>query len=134
VNRILACGATCLLALPLTACAGAEDQAVDDVARTFVRESESAPGAACQLLAPQTAKNMADDGDGDCAKGLSQAGLKPSGPVQHVTVSINAAQVVMVGDTVFLAKFDSGWKVLAAGCSRTSQDDAVPYDCQVKEA
>ena len=48
-----------------------------------------------------------------------------------VVVAGHSAQVRYSGDTVFLARFDDGWRVTAAGCRRVSTDPAVPYDCAV---
>ena len=33
----------------------------------------------------------------------------------------------MSGDTIFLALFDEGWRVTAAGCERASTDPQEPY-------
>jgi hypothetical protein len=39
-----------------------------------------------------------------------------------------AADTVFL-DTVFLARFDGGWRVMAADCSPRAEQ---PYECQVK--
>lgn len=41
------------------------------------------------------------------------------------------AQVRYPEDTVFLARFRSGWRVMAAACSPQAHD---PYDCRIKGA
>ena len=58
-------------------------------------------------------------------------GCAPAGAGSSVTVAGHSAQVRYADDTVFLARFDDGWRVTAAGCERVSSDDAVPYDCVV---
>ena len=48
-----------------------------------------------------------------------------------MAVAGHSAQVRYAQETVFLSLFDDGWRVTAAGCSRTSTDPSVPYDCTV---
>jgi hypothetical protein len=38
-------------------------------------------------------------------------------------------QVRFAQDTIFLARFQSGWKVMAAGCSPVP---GHPYDCRLQ--
>ena len=51
---------------------------------------------------------------------------------ESVAVAGHAAQVVSDGQAIFLARFDQGWLVTAAGCERESDDQATPYLCAVK--
>ena len=118
--------------LTLAACSSVDEPGATHVATEFARLTGSDPGAACALLAPRTVQQVTEDGDGDCAQGLESDDPDPAGAVTSVTVAVNAAQVVMADQVVFLAHFDTGWKVLAAGCTREAQEDAVPYDCKVK--
>ena len=55
---------------------------------------------------------------------------KRFGPVTAVEVWGDSAQVRFAGDTLFLARFDDGWHVRAAGCQPQAAD--VPYSCQVE--
>ena len=118
----------------LTACSSLDEPEAQRVATEFARLATTDPGAACSLLAPRTLQQVSEDGDGDCAKGLESDQPEPPTRVTSVSVAINGAQVVMAGQVVFLTHLDSGWKVLAAGCSREAADDAVPYECSVKGA
>ena len=120
------------LALVLGGCASAEEPAAVDVARSFASLAGSDPGRACELLAPKTVEHLEEDGDGDCAKGLADAAPPPPGGVVGATVAGRSAQVVLGDQVVFLARFDAGWRVTAAGCERESSDDAVPYHCTVE--
>jgi hypothetical protein len=56
--------------------------------------------------------------------------LSPAEGVRRVDVHGRQARVRLAGDTLFLARFDAGWKVVAAGCE--PQPDEQPYDCMVK--
>ena len=91
----------------------------------------SDPAAACALLAPRTRESVEQDG-APCAQALGDEDLPAPGRRTAVTVAGHSAQVRYAGETVFLSLFDDGWRVTAAGCSRTSPDPAVPYDCAVE--
>ena len=133
--RTAAAVAAALTVTPtLTACSSVEEPEARRVATEFARLAGTDPTAACALLAPRTLQQVTEDGDGDCAEGLKSDGPEPSSEVTSVSVAINGAQVVMTDQVVFLARYDSGWRVLAAGCTHDAGDDAVPYDCAVKGA
>ena len=124
-------GAVALLALTLSGCgADVERTEAARTADAFSAAATSEPGAACRLLAPRTLDAVEEDGT-PCAQALAEAGLAPAGEGSSVTVAGHSAQVRYADDTVFLARFDDGWRVTAAGCERVSTDDAVPYDCVV---
>ena len=130
-TAFLLVGAVPLLALTLVGC-GADVERTE-AARTaddFSAAAASDPGAACGLLAPRTLETLEEDG-APCAQALAEAGLEPVGARGPVTVAGHSAQVRYADGTVFLARFDDGWRVTAAGCERSSADDAVPYDCSV---
>ena len=97
----------------------------------FAADVTSDPRAACALLAPRTEQAVEQDGP-SCAAALPGEDLPRPGQRTSVAVAGHSAQVRYAGETVFLALFDSGWRVTAAGCSRTSPDPSVPYDCLVE--
>ncbi|NUO90442.1 MAG: hypothetical protein HOQ18_06415 [Dermatophilaceae bacterium] len=133
--RTAAAVAAALTLMPaLAACSSVDAPEAERVATEFARLAGTEPGAACALLAPRTLQQVKEDGDGDCAEGLKSDSPEPASEVRSVSVAINGAQVVMTGQVLFLARFDSGWRVLAAGCKRDAGDDAVPYECSVKGA
>ena len=110
--------------------ADVEREEVGRAAATFLADASADPAAACALLAPRTLEAL--ESDGGCAASLRDAGLtEPSTPAR-VDIAGHSAQARYPGDTVFLALFDDGWRVTAAGCSRTSPDTSVPYDCAVE--
>jgi hypothetical protein len=111
--------------------ADAERQQAAQVADTFTADVSADPQAACALLAPRTEQSVEQDGQ-PCVRALVQDDLPTPGEHTSVTVAGHSAQVRYTGETVFLALFDDGWRVTAAGCSRTSPDPAVPYDCAVE--
>ena len=63
---------------------------------------------------------------------MRRIGLDAGGTAESVDVAGHAAQVRYRQGTVFLALFDDGWLVTAAGCLRTSEDRSEPYDCDIE--
>jgi hypothetical protein len=117
--------------LSLTACSGlgnAESGNAREAAQRFMRAVTDDPGAACALLAPQTLEEL-EDSEGACDSALPEQDLGSATGDGTVDVYGKDA-VVHLGDaTVFLARFDDGWRVTAAGCTPVPDR---PYDCTVK--
>ena len=128
---VLVTGSVVLVALALAGCgADVERAEAGRVADAFTRAGiEDAP-AACDRLAPRTLEALEEDGAA-CPQALAEAGLPQAGERREVTVAGHSAQVLYTEDTLFLALFDDGWRVTAAGCRHDSTDPAVPYDCVV---
>jgi len=124
--------AAALLAATVAGCgAPAEGAEASRVADAFTRAEATDPAAACAQLAPETVKTLEKDAP-SCQQGLKDAGLPPAGERRGVEVAGHSAQVRYAADTLFLALFDDGWKVTAAGCQRESSDPSQPYDCDVE--
>jgi hypothetical protein len=113
------------VALLLSACAGLEQPEVEQVASVFAAAD---PSARCQMLAPATLSALEVQRSESCVQAMAQLSL-PEGAVVSSTVWGDQAQVRLVGDTVFLTRTSSGWKVTAAGCR--SRGDA-PYACRLE--
>jgi hypothetical protein len=114
---------------------GADDAA--DVAVRFVTSVRSNPETACQLLAPRTLEAVAKDGGGVCPGVLEDSGATIDAPEGHPTqvdVAGHSARVMVGGQAVFLAWFDDGWRVTAAGCDRRQTDAGIPYECSIRGA
>jgi len=122
-------------ALALAGCGSPEADSAHDAAVRFANAAAQDPRQACALLAPRTRDKVSEDGDGDCAAGLKAAGLPSAadtpGP-KRVEVAGHTARVALAGQAIFLSLFNDGWKVTAAGCSRESTNDNVPYRCDVE--
>lgn len=119
-------------AVALSACSSAEDADAASAARDYTNAAVGNPQLACRLLAPDTRKELDQQGDGSCVSALKATDPSSPGRLDHVTVAGGSAQAVFSDDVVFLARFDTGWQVTAAGCTRSESDPSRPYDCDVK--
>lgn len=85
--------------------------------------------AACGVLAPDTATELEQSAGKPCAQAVLVADLPAPGTVSGADVYGQWAQVRLSDDTMFLAVFPGGWRVVAAGCEpRQSR----PYDCTLQ--
>jgi hypothetical protein len=87
--------------------------------------------AACRELSSDVTSSLESSEKKPCDQAILAAGLKPASGVEGVTVWETGAQVKLGGDTLFLDETDEGWKISAAGCKLTTQDQ--PYDCDLKD-
>jgi hypothetical protein len=118
-----------LLPLLATGCGGSAAQ--HDVAGT-ASSFQSAVAAsdftrACSLLSPQVLASF----DGSCPDGLKQAGVPTVSGIATTEVYGQNGLVRWRGGAVFVSRFPSGWKVIAAGCSPSSSRPDQPYHCSV---
>jgi hypothetical protein len=127
----VALGAVTVLALGGCAPAADRARAADSAAlQLFTRLHAKDGGAACAMLAPDTAAEVAESGGKPCAQAILDEDLADPGVVAKTAVYGQRAQVRLTGDTVFLAVFPGGWRVVAAGCRPGGADR--PYDCSVQ--
>lgn len=117
----------------LAGCGTLDDPAVRDTAARFYHAVASKDGAAaCKLLAPATLSELEQSSGQQCQQAILAAGVPAVGEPWAVKVYESMAQVRYDGETAFLARFGSQWRVMAAGC--TPQSHGLPYDCKVKGA
>jgi hypothetical protein len=122
---------TLAVAVALTAgCAsvGNRADAATGVAVALLTDVADGNGpAACARLAPDTAETVAEDEP--CEKAILAKDLPKPGKVVGSDVYGQWAQVRLDDDTIFLAVFPGGWRVVAAGCAPRS---SRPYQCSVE--
>ncbi len=124
----LACVAVAVLFVSGCASSHAPDAA--DAASRFYQAFEGSDGAtACGLLAPKTREEVERSSGTDCASAILDEQLPSVKTRSKATVFGDQAQVKFGSETVFLAEFPDGWKVVAAGCTPNGD---LPYDCEVQ--
>jgi len=129
--RALAVVAVAVLgAAGVSACGSPETSDATQVARRFARAVDgSAASAACGYLAPATKSRLEQSAGKRCPAAILEQHLPSTGAVRSATAYGAMAQVRLRGDTLFLARFQGGWKVMAAGCSPKA---GHPYDCTLE--
>ncbi|MEV4512415.1 hypothetical protein AB0K00_26040 [Dactylosporangium sp. NPDC049525] len=129
-SRPLAVAAAAMTVMALVAgCAdgGARRDAVSDVAVRLLAAVQDRDGAAaCTVLAPDTVQTLERSAGASCADAVLDEDLPEPAGVRRVDVFGQWARVVLADDTVFLAAFPGGWRVVAAGCRSRGER---PYDC-----
>jgi hypothetical protein len=125
--------AACVLALAAAGCASVDERgrSAADVAAGMFRAVAGDDGtAACGMLAPETRSEVEQShDDAPCAQAILDEDLPEPGPVTGTSVYGQWAQVRFSGDTVFLAVFPDGWRVVAAACEPRPDR---PYDCRIQ--
>ncbi|WP_239143195.1 hypothetical protein [Actinoplanes philippinensis] len=109
-------------------CASVEQRsgAAEETARRFLQAAAGGDGqAACDALAPETERQI----DAPCARTIVDEALTAPSDQADSQVYGQRALVRFTGDTVFLAVFPDGWRVVAAGCVPRGER---PYDCAVQ--
>jgi hypothetical protein len=114
----------------LSGCAGPSDSGPRRAASDFATAWAQRDGAAvCDLLAPETAAEVAQSAGTSCAAGVLDEQLPREAAPEQLQVWGRAAQARSTTDTLFLARLPDGWRVTAAGCRPQS---GKPYDCQLE--
>jgi hypothetical protein len=115
------------LALLTTGCSSAERPEVERIATEFEDAAGDAQ-ARCDLLMPRTREQLEEQAEAPCTEAIGSLPLE-GGQVERVEVWGGDAQVRLSGDTVFLTRTPSGWRIAAAVCSPRPDG---PYDCEVE--
>lgn len=116
--------------LALSGCSSAHAGAVVSTVDRFHAALRSADGAtACALLAPQTRSELEQSSKEPCDRAVLKEGVVRPGARRDLEVFGSMAEVRFDRDTLFLARFGDGWRVMASTCKPIP---GAPYDCQVQ--
>jgi hypothetical protein len=115
----------------LSSCGDGQDGAVTRTADSYAKALADQDGAAaCSVLAPPTRSELEESSGQSCAKAVLDEAKTDLGSLQQVRAYGTMAEASFAGDTVFLTRYQSGWRVLAAACRPPS--GAGAYDCDVQ--
>src|SRR4051812_8299950 len=122
------------IGLLVTACGGIGGnaggaRAAAESFTTAVQQQDFA--TACDLLAPETKRELESSQEQSCDQALGQQELDEEGGVSKAEVYGRSGRAMVGTDTIFLSRFPNGWRVTAAGC-RPRED--LPYECELQGA
>jgi hypothetical protein len=121
-----------LSGLVLAGCGSVDERggAAASVAVRMLGAVDGGDGAgACAVLAPDTVSELEESAGKPCAEAILEEDLPAPDTVTGFDVYGQWAQVRLGEDTVFLAVFPDGWRVVAAGCTPREER---PYDCRLQ--
>lgn len=111
----------------LTSCDSNHENDVRRTAGGFERAVTAEDWAqACAHLAPATRDDLVSSAGKPCDEALAEETLPRPGRISATSVFGTTAQVRYDSETLFLARFDGSWRVVAAGCT---PNRPRPYDC-----
>jgi hypothetical protein len=136
VSRRPGAGLVCVLAALVVAlvsgCGSPQRDPAEDVAQAFYGFVADRDGAAaCELLAPETRTELEQSSSKACSDALLSEQLPTVGQPRDVQVYGVMGEVRYDDETVFVTRFDSGWRVMAAACTPST---GGRYDCTIKGA
>ena len=124
-----------LLALVLGGCGTADDreQARNAVIRFYHALEEHRGGAACAELSPSTISQLESQSGQRCPRAITDLQLQ-GGAVSRTQVFVTNAKVdVTSGESAYLDREVSGWKLSAVGCRpKEGKPRDRPLDCEVE--
>jgi hypothetical protein len=130
LRALTAVAVTALGAAGVGACSSPETPDATQVAQRFARAVDSSGAStACGYLAPATKSQLEKSAGKRCPAAILEQHLPRTGALRSAAAYGTMAQVRLRGDTLFLARFQGGWKVMAAGCS---PKPGHPYDCTLQ--
>src|SRR5688572_5479397 len=102
------------VAAAAVACGSSSEDAAAETARAFeLAVAQGEVVRACSLLSERAVSELEQSSGRPCAESILDEGRKDAGAARDVSVHGAAAQVVFDGDTVFLSRFEEGWRVTA---------------------
>lgn len=116
--------------LATTGCGAVDDSVAARVDHFHAALAANDAAGACADLAEETRTALERQEGAPCEEAITRQRLPHSSAAGDVVVYGSMAQVRMDGETVFLSRFDDGWRVIAAGCAPTTGDR--PHECALE--
>lgn len=127
-SRVL--GVVALLALAGSGCASTQNDAAAGAAHRFYDAlSHHDAAGACAMLGQATRSSLESQEKEPCAKAIGKEDIPHVGAGGSVETFGTMAKVTWPGESAFLSRFRTGWRVVAAGCK---PQPARPYDCEIQ--
>ena len=96
-------------------------------AEHFYRAVQDGDGAAaCAVLAPRTRSELEKSAQKSCDQAILEEDIPTVDQPSGVEAFGTMAKLAYGSETAFLARFEGGWKVMAAACT---DQPGKPYDC-----
>lgn len=110
---------------------GTRSSEASQAATAFLRAWRDGDGTrACRLLAPRARQELRSAARAACPQAVVAVTPPEGTAASLVDVYGGQARVRVRGDTLFLARFEEGWKVTAAGCR--ARQDGTGYSCEIQ--
>ncbi|MFC7497377.1 MULTISPECIES: hypothetical protein [unclassified Nocardioides] len=131
-NGVLGVAAVTAAVVVLTGCGDTQrDPVVETASGFYAALAAGDSAAACAALAPRTRSAVEQSAQKPCEQAILEEdipGLGDAPDPDEVSTFGTSAQVRWAGETTFLSRFRTGWRVVAAGCV----PEPEVYDCQVE--
>jgi hypothetical protein len=116
----------------LVGCAGdASERDVSRVVERFQSALAARDGvAACAQLSGPTKSTLARDEKEPCSRAVLALDLPGGGTVTRSDVYLTSGYAEVGGGAAFLDESPHGWRISAAGCTRT--EPGMPFDCELE--
>lgn len=116
-------------ATALSGCGASPAPAAAVADRFYEAVDASDWSVACAYLAPETTDELEQSAGKPCPAALANEAPSDPGAMGRSVEYGTMTQVRYQNDTVFLARFQTGWKVMAAECSPVA---GHPYTCRLQ--
>jgi hypothetical protein len=119
-------------ALASAGCGTSDDreQAQATVERLYDAIRHDDGDAACRELSTATALKLADEESSSCAAAITDLKLDGGAVVDSRVAITNAKVDLRSGESTFLGREPTGWKVTALGCRPQGEPTDRPMDCE----
>lgn len=114
----------------LAGCGTADDGPADRAEHFHQALASGDAAGACEDLAEETRAALEQQEGKPCEEAITGQDLPHEEGESEVEVYGSMAQVRLGDETVFLSRYDDGWRVTAAGCGPTSGDK--PHQCALE--